>query len=224
MTDTIPQPAALEVASIPVAFPGFSPEQDKLLPALMAVQAAIRPIKPNREATVSDRGPKRKYAALDAVIDMIREPMHKAGLVLTHYTQPVLGGPEARNMVSVVTELWHVSGQWRRTVLDIPVNKWDAQGFGSALTYAKRYNGGMLIGYVTENDDDDGTGATKGLQDAAANPGEGAEEEVPHPTLQAAKTVQDLVKAMNALSPRQKSANREWFNAQRKALPAAAAE
>ena len=59
----------------------------------------------------------------------------------------------------MTTLLLHVSGQWIKSdVMTMPVTKRDAQGFGSALSYARRYSLLALAG-VTGDDDDDGNGA-----------------------------------------------------------------
>jgi hypothetical protein len=53
----------------------------------------------------------------------------------------------------------HSSGEWISSTLELPVSKQDAQGFGSALTYARRYSLAAICGIA--QDDDDGEGARK---------------------------------------------------------------
>jgi hypothetical protein len=56
--------------------------------------------------------------------------------------------------VSVETVLHHSSGEKESLgVLYVPANKRDAQGFGSALTYARRYALQTAFGVPTEDDD-----------------------------------------------------------------------
>jgi hypothetical protein len=53
-------------------------------------------------------------------------------------------------------------------VLFVPANKHDAHGYGSALTYARRYALQTCFGLPTE--DDDGNAAVKSQQPAPAKP------------------------------------------------------
>lgn len=98
---------------------------------------------------------KTKYADLASVVEAIREAFAQNGLSYVQRTEPT----EA-NEVRVETVLLHASGQWLSAgVLNIPVSKADAQGFGSALTYARRYGLSAATGVAPE--DDDGNAAAK---------------------------------------------------------------
>lgn len=98
---------------------------------------------------------KTKYADLASVVEAIREAFTQNGL---SYVQRV--EPSEANEVRVETVLLHASGQWLSAgVLNIPVSKADAQGFGSALTYARRYGLSAATGVAPE--DDDGNAAAK---------------------------------------------------------------
>lgn len=66
--------------------------------------------------------------------------------------QSPMEGPEG--YVLLDTQLSHVSGQWMRSRLKIRIAKDDPQGYGSAITYARRYALGCMTGLVTEEDDD----------------------------------------------------------------------
>jgi hypothetical protein len=57
--------------------------------------------------------------------------------------------------VQVETRLLHTSGQWAADTLTltVPVGKPDAQGIGSALTYARRYALAAFVGVAPEDDD-----------------------------------------------------------------------
>lgn len=61
--------------------------------------------------------------------------------------------------MGLVTKLTHAeSGQWQSSLMVMPLPKPDPQGYGSAMTYSRRYALSALIGIVTE-EDDDGVGA-----------------------------------------------------------------
>jgi hypothetical protein len=97
---------------------------------------------------------KSKYADLASVVEAIRAAFSANGL---SYIQTVQ--PSDRDEVRVETMILHSSGEWISCgVLALPVSKVDAQGYGSALTYARRYSLSAAVGVAPE--DDDGNAAT----------------------------------------------------------------
>ena len=91
---------------------------------------------------------KSKYADLAAVQDAIRGPFSKHGLAYIQTNQPTIQG-----YVSVQTLLAHKSGEWIRGTLILPMAKPDAQGAGSAITYARRYALAAIAGIAQIDDD-----------------------------------------------------------------------
>jgi len=92
---------------------------------------------------------KSKYADLSSVVEAIRPAFGQCGL---SYIQRV--EPSDRDEVRVETILLHASGEWLSCgVLNLPVSKVDAQGYGSALTYARRYSLAAACGVAPEDDD-----------------------------------------------------------------------
>jgi len=111
---------------------------------------------------------KSKYADLASVVEAIRGPFAEHGL---SYAQ--LPTPREGEEVAVETMLMHSSGQWMVSLTVVPVSKKDAQGYGSALTYARRYGLQAIAGVAAE--DDDGNAA------ASAKPSRKREPEPPKP-------------------------------------------
>lgn len=96
---------------------------------------------------------KSRYVQLEGVVDAIDRALPDTGLA---YTQDVVS---EGNQVSVSTLIFHSSGQFIELgPLSVPVTKNDAQAFGSAETYARRYSLSAAFG-ITSDLDDDGTGA-----------------------------------------------------------------
>lgn len=95
---------------------------------------------------------KSKYADLSSVIDAVKQPLLDAGIVFTQGVHDAEGG------VAIETMLLHTSGEWLSSTLRIPATKQDAQGFGSAITYGRRYGLQSICGVPAE--DDDGNAAT----------------------------------------------------------------
>lgn len=96
-----------------------------------------------------------KYATLAS----IRAALSK---VLPKHDLAVVQGfaPSGDDGVCIVTTLMHSSGEWIRSAIHMPVTKKDAQGFGSACTYGRRYSLAAIVG-VASDDDDDGNAAVR---------------------------------------------------------------
>lgn len=125
-----------------------SEQTDKIFAAIADAQAATE------AATKDSTNPafRSKYADLTAHVEVIRPAAKAAKLaVLQELTSD-------DNGVSVITRIAHASGQWVEFgPLFIPANKHDAQGFGSAASYARRY--ALSAAWGTVADDDDGNAA-----------------------------------------------------------------
>jgi hypothetical protein len=116
----------------------------QLIAALVQAQAAIR--NPRLDATNPHF--RVKYASLAAVRDAVTPALAAQGLTITQFPSTEQGA------VTCETVLWHVSGQYLGNVLRVPVAKQDAQGYGAALTYARRYGLMALCNVVGDEDDD----------------------------------------------------------------------
>jgi|DEB19_MinimDraft_3_1074340.scaffolds.fasta_scaffold00083_32 hypothetical protein len=98
-----------------------------------------------------------RYADLSACVEAVIDALNSNGLGLVQVTHPCESG------VSVETVLVHESGQTMTSgVLHVPASKQDAQGYGSALTYARRYSLMAICGIAPE--DDDGNKASKPIE------------------------------------------------------------
>jgi hypothetical protein len=97
---------------------------------------------------------RNRYAALDACIEAVIDALNENGIMLMQQTHPCEDG------VIVETLFIHKSGeQMSGGKLHVPASKHDAQGYGSALTYARRYSLQAACGIAPE--DDDGNQASK---------------------------------------------------------------
>jgi hypothetical protein len=108
-------------------------------------------------ATKSANNPhfKTKYADITAVIEAIKPALIAHGLFFTQHPQP------SENGITVETFLHHAGGESLSLgSLFVPANKNDAQGFGSALTYARRY--ALVTAFGVPVEDDDGNAAARG--------------------------------------------------------------
>ena len=104
---------------------------------------------------------KSKYASLDACIEAVIDALNNNGIYLMQLTEEHEAG------VKVSTTFIHESGeQLSGGSLFMPATKHDAQGFGSALSYARRYSLMAACGIAPE--DDDGNSATASAPPKAA--------------------------------------------------------
>lgn len=109
-------------------------------------------IKGNENAAFKQGGRVSKYADINAVIDAIKPALINHGLFFTQHPQPHDRG------VQIETFLHHAGGESISLgVLFVPASKQDAQGFGSALTYARRY--ALVTAFGVPVEDDDGNAA-----------------------------------------------------------------
>lgn len=134
---------------------------DKLIPALVKFQSEVPAIPKDKENPFfknNQTGKKAMYADLATIIETIKPVLAENGLC---FTQPVQGE-------MLETYLYHVSGQYIKSEMKINNEKNNAQGFGSGLTYARRYALSSILG-ITADDDDDGNEAANTTTPATQN-------------------------------------------------------
>lgn len=96
---------------------------------------------------------RNKYADLASVTDAIKKPLNDHGLTYSQIIHRLEGG------VGVETLIIHESGETMSNgIAFVPAPKNDPHGYGSALTYARRYSLSACFGVIQE--DDDANGAT----------------------------------------------------------------
>lgn len=125
-----------------------------IAPALVKAQQAFGPAL----KTASNPHFRSKYADLSACVEAVIDALHQNGIALLQQTH------ECDSGVMVETVFLHESGEtYSAGKLHVPASKQDAQAYGSALTYARRYSLMAACGIAPE--DDDGNAAF-----AASNP------------------------------------------------------
>ena len=123
---------------------------NKIATAFVKAQKAFGP------ALKSSTNPhfRSRYADLSACVEAVIDALNQNGIALMQQTIECTDG------VIVETVLIHESGESLSSgKLHVPVSKNDAQGYGSALTYARRYSLMAACGIAPE--DDDGNAATR---------------------------------------------------------------
>lgn len=132
---------------------------DKIAAAFVKAQTAFGP------ALKTSANPffKSKYADLSVVIEAVIDALHSNGIALLQNCHESDAG------VIVETIFMHESGE---TIscgkLSVPAAKNDPQGYGSALTYARRYSLMAACGIAPEDDDGNAASKTAKPNDAQA--------------------------------------------------------
>jgi hypothetical protein len=122
----------------------------KIASALVKAQKAFGP------ALKSSSNPhfRSRYADLSACVEAVIDALNDNGIAMMQRVSP------SDNGVIVETVLIHESGETiTNGQLHVPATKHDAQGYGSALTYARRYSLMAACGIAPE--DDDGNAASR---------------------------------------------------------------
>jgi hypothetical protein len=120
--------------------------------SINALAAALASAQGEIEAAAKDRmNPhfKSRYATLAAAVEASRPALAKHGLAVIQ--SPTLSGA---NTITLTSRLLHKSGEWLEDDFMLPVAKFDPQGIGSALTYARRYAYCAMVGVIADEDDD----------------------------------------------------------------------
>jgi hypothetical protein len=97
---------------------------------------------------------KSKFASLKSVIDAVKPALNANGIAYIQKSVPMDHG------IAVETVFYGHCEELSTGPVPVPIDRENAQGFGSALTYAKRYSLAMACG-VAADEDDDGNAAAK---------------------------------------------------------------
>ena len=122
----------------------YTPElYGELFAALSKAQADMGAAKKDKENPFF----KSSYADLNSVIQAAKKPLADNDLAVVQLLQ---GNGEG---VSVETFLTHSSGQHMKSTLQLDPTKLDPQGYGSAITYMRRYAYAAIVGLAQADDD-----------------------------------------------------------------------
>lgn len=149
---------------------------------------------------------KSKYVPLENVAEVIDEALKGTGV--TYVQVPVNG---ESGMVGVATTILHSSGQW----IEFPAfllkpDKANPQGYGSSITYARRYSLSSVFGITSDNDDDGNaaSGNINKMQGQRANQGRTISE----PTkAEAIQKMKDLKKSIAEIKETTQKQVDEWL-------------
>ena len=179
---------------------------EKIAPAFIKAKKEFGPALKDR----TNPAYKSKYADLGACLDAVDEALLNNGIAVIQETFMDDSG------VTVETVFIHESGETiRGGKLHVPASKQDPQGYGSALTYARRYSLQAACGIAPEDDDGNAAIKTQASKSASQtrNDAAGEPDAVILALFNAAQDVPALTKVMNSLAADQKRLYTGHFNA-----------
>lgn len=92
------------------------------------------------------------YASLAAVRECVIPPLNEHGLSVAQLPGEVVVR-EQDAYATLGTVLVHSSGEWISSECSCKLQKNDPQGYGSAITYLRRYSLAALVGLAQDDDD-----------------------------------------------------------------------
>ena len=132
---------------------------------------------------------KSSYADLTSVWDACRTALTKNGLSVLQVTD------FDANDVWLVTTLLHASGESVSGRYPLRPQQQTPQGYGSSLTYARRYCLASIVGVVSDEDDDGNAATQRGNYEPPPRPAP-----LPDATRAAKSYVDEAIKAIGTLT------------------------
>jgi hypothetical protein len=102
-----------------------------------------------------------KYADLASIWEACRVPLAENEIAVIQAP-----GETAEKVITMTTIMSHSSGEWFKETLTIPMQRIDAQGYGSACTYARRYALAAMVGIAPAEDDGSAAAAIGGANNS----------------------------------------------------------
>lgn len=93
---------------------------------------------------------KSKYADLESVWEAVQGPLAEEGLAISQTFR------HENDNIFLITHLIHTSGEMFTSEIPVIAMKKDPQGYGSAITYFRRYSLQAILCLVTSDDDGEG--------------------------------------------------------------------
>lgn len=172
--------------------------------ALAELQNQLPSITERGKIKNKNGGVQSTYALWEDINEAIKPKLQVNGFALSFRT-------DCSDGVTVTGILSHRSGHRETTSIKLPADvsgsKNNVQAIASSVSYGKRYTAGALLNLTSHGEDDDGQMAGMSAS------GSSALEE-----MNAATSVQELSRIMNALPADQKRGMVDHFNARRKEL------
>jgi hypothetical protein len=118
-----------------------------ILKALFEIQSKIKPLKKDSSNPFMNS----KYASLEGIWEVLQPALREQSLLVVQVPT------SDKETVSLKTIIYHIptGEKMEFEPLVLVPSKADPQGYGSAITYARRYTLMSILGLVAEGEDDD---------------------------------------------------------------------
>lgn len=134
----------------------FSEKHDVIMKQFAGAVSMI--VNPKKNQKNSDPRINKNYADLNAVKAAVIHSLEYHQLTVLQ--EPSYRDGQARDVLLMETTIMHTeSQQWMTSLCQVPMQKTDPQGFGSTLSYARRY--ALMAIFSLNTADDDGNRAVK---------------------------------------------------------------
>jgi hypothetical protein len=134
----------------------FSEKMEAIAAAIVKAQKLVV----NAKKSSTNPHLKSTYANLGDVLDAVDGALETCDLAVI---QTPTESDDSK--LHLETMILHTSGQWMSETMVMPLPKQDPQGYGAALTYARRYHLCAMLKITQE--DDDGQGAKASVSHSA---------------------------------------------------------
>jgi hypothetical protein len=124
----------------------------KVLKAIHNVQQALEVIGRTEKADVGKYS--YKYASMSTIWNELKPLLKREGLTIIQAPSSTDGQAHGDFLT---TGIYHESGEFMTTTSRLVITRDDPQGYGSAITYARRYALVSMLGIITDDDNDAST-------------------------------------------------------------------
>ena len=122
----------------------MSDSNDKIFKAISAFGIEVK----NPKKDKFNPFHKNRYSDLSTIIDGTKTLLSKNGLSVIQICENI------NDKTFLVTLLAHESGQWIKSFYPLIAEKNTPQSYGTAMTYARRYNLSAILGIASDDDND----------------------------------------------------------------------
>ena len=121
----------------------------EILPALLSVTDLMQADKDGKNPHF-----RSDYMTLDGILNTVKPILKKVGIViLQSVDNNIFSSDKSTSIVECHTKLLHKSGEYLESKCIVHADKMTPQGYGSAITYVRRYGITTALG-IAEADDD----------------------------------------------------------------------
>lgn len=119
------------------------------------IMPAILSVTDKMQASKDGKNPhfRSDYMTLDGILNSVKPVLKDVGIVILQSVDNNIFSDKATSIIECHTKLLHKSGEYLESKCIVHADKMTPQGYGSAITYVRRYGITTMLG-IAEADDD----------------------------------------------------------------------